>query len=271
MVKFTLFLNFEDIVSQSVCPMNWLKNVGIFLFTSLFLVACADDDGFTDFTKSENFKILGSSAEDLLTDSKFKKLSVEIVYEEGFLPSTQVISDFTTFLEDRLYKSEINITKKLIPSTEGSNYSLDRIIEIEQKHRTAFTNQEEIRVFIYFSDARHIDDSTEQKTLGTAYLNTSIVLFGKTINEVSDSLVAVTAQTITSATLQHEFSHLLGLVNTSSSHNENVTLSKVPEHCANTKCLMAAHMDFTQYDGTKNTVLQLDNECLERLRVMGGK
>ena len=255
--------------------MNFIKIIFTCLSLFILMIACADDDGLSDFTKSENFKILGSSSQDLLSSNKFSRLKVEILYDEGYAPSAFTISSLKNFLEQRLHKSSITIDSRSILKTESTSLSLEDFIQIEQNHRSTFNTNDEISVFIYFAHAKHINDTfdSDQFTLGTAYLNTSIIIFGQTIEKVSKSLTHTKLEIIESAAVQHEFSHLLGLVN-----NNQVDIpdtSAIPRHCINTDCLMSSNILFSfnlaKHGNSPDQLPTLDENCLMKLKRLGGK
>ena len=269
----TLHFIFEILHCISNTTMKFYTTIFTYLSLVIMVAACAEDDGFSSFTKSENFKILGSSAQDLLTSERYSNLTIEFVYNEGHPPSPFTITTFKSFLEQRLYKSSITIKLRSIPDVKEDRLSLEDMIKVEREHRTTFTTTNDISVFVYFANASYVEDTSNQITLGTAYLNTSVIVFEKSLQKVAASMPNVAFQVIESAALQHEFLHLLGLVNDISAGNA-LDISGVPNHCDNKNCLMAANILFTT-DTTATRLTDqlptLDSTCLSQLRNMGGK
>jgi hypothetical protein len=69
----------------------------------LFVASCSKDENSLDpdpitVDKNLNKQQTGSSANDLLSDRKFKSLVIEVVYVNGFEPSTAAITNFVNFL-----------------------------------------------------------------------------------------------------------------------------------------------------------------------------
>ncbi|MHA7060016.1 hypothetical protein ACWGOQ_0022505 [Aquimarina sp. M1] len=256
--------------------MQFTKLLSILLFTSLLLVGCSDDDEntFIQENQSPNTQALGSSANDLLSDTNFRGLTLEIVSVQGFSPTATAINTFRTFLEERLFKPDgITINQRTVSSSGLSPFNIEKIKQIETTTRTAFTEGDEITVYIYFADGTSDTDDGSKVTLGSAYLNTSIVVYESTLRNLSNNPNAPMLSTIEAATLQHEFAHLLGLVNidtTLQSKHEN-TLSR--GHCIVENCLMEAAIEFGNgmMDILGSGVPELDPLCIADLQANGGR
>ncbi|MCW3108665.1 MAG: hypothetical protein JWQ09_3171, partial [Segetibacter sp.] len=110
-------------------------------------------------------------------------------------------------------------------------------------------------------------------TLGVAYRNTSIALFGKAIKSFSGGYNQVTASTLETGTLEHELSHLLGLVNLGSPLVTNHADPNNLHHCNNSKCLMYYQAETSQFLGkfTPGSIPALDANCHNDLIANGGK
>ncbi|WP_108802416.1 hypothetical protein [Aquimarina sp. Aq107] len=256
--------------------MQITKFLSILLFASFILVGCSDDDDNTLITDGEspNTQPLGTSANDLLSDTNFRGLTVEIVSVEGFAPTTTAVNTFRTFLEERLFKPDgITINQRTVSSSGLSPFNIDKIKEIETNTRTEFNEGDEITVYIYFADGTNDNDDGSRVTLGTAYLNTSIVIYESTLRNLSSNPNAPMLSTIEAATLNHEFAHLLGLVNIGTplqSQHEN-TVSR--GHCNVQNCLMEAAIEFESgmMDMMGNGVPELDAQCIADLQANGGR
>ncbi|MBW1295025.1 hypothetical protein [Aquimarina litoralis] len=256
--------------------MQITKFLSILFFVSFLVVGCSDDDenNFVLDTETGNTKALGTSANDLLSDTNFRGLTVEIISVEGFAPTTTAINSFRNFLEDRLNKPDgITINQRTVPSSGLAPFNISKIRQIETVERTLFNEGDEITVYIYFADGSNETDNNSKVILGSAYLNTSIVIYEKTLRELSSNPLAPMLSTIEAATLNHEFSHLLGLVNIGtplqSPHEDSLSLG----HCSSENCLMRAAIEFESgmMDLMGNGVPTLCPICLADLRANGGK
>ncbi|GAA0732246.1 hypothetical protein GCM10009430_45260 [Aquimarina litoralis] len=256
--------------------MQITKFLSILLFLSFIVVGCSDDDENTFVLNGEtsNTQTLGTSANDLLSDTNFRGLTVEIISVEGFAPTTTAINTFRSFLEDRLHKPDgITINQRTVPSSGLAPFDINEIRQIETLERTVFNEGDEITVYIYFADGISEIDNDSKVILGSAYLNTSIVIYEKTLRELSRNPLSPLLSTIEAATLNHEFSHLLGLVNIGtplqSPHEDSLSLG----HCTSENCLMRAAVEFESgmMDLMGNGVPTLCPICRADLRANGGK
>ena len=174
-------------------------------------------------------------------------------------------------LQQRLNKPDgITVVTKLIkPST--ISFGLDQIKSIEETSRTIFTTGNKLAVYILYLNGYYVADSL---VLGAAYRNTSIVVFGKSISDFStgDPLKRLVFD---AAVLEHEFGHLLGLVDEGTPLQSDHKDIAYGNHCTNTKCLMYfAVMDGNhdaQYSGGLASVPVMDSSCVADLRANGGK
>lgn len=246
-----------------------------FLFSFLVLLSCASDDDYSeeiDESKIENLKELGLSASDLLSDNTYKSLTVELSYSSGYRPTQQTIDDFKIFLEERVTKpGGITIIETLIERPEGGSVTINKIKEIEAEKRTIYTEGDDIAVYIYFSHVKASTDTQTTVTLGTAYYNTSIVIYEQTLVDVSVSQ-NTDLYLLEETTLQHEFGHLFGLVNIQGDdiHPEHEDLAH-RKHCFVDDCLMYFKSNTRQFYRNRVSVPVLDPLCIEDLQAKGGK
>jgi hypothetical protein len=251
----------------------------LFLWISLSLISCKDDDsdGSPVDPTAENKKALGVSAEDLLSDDIYKKLRIELVTTTSYQPEAASIQAFRNFISERVFKpGGIQFIERQIPDQAGAPFSLDKIKEFEEEFRTQYTLGNDIAVYIFFSNGSSTNDTQSSVTLGTAYRNTSIVIYQKTleiITQAEPELLPLLEQT----TLEHEFGHILGLVNLQNddihSAHEDPNSAK---HCVVEECLM--YFDATNVGRsalsrlfTRGVVPQLDPLCIADLQAKGGK
>lgn len=233
----------------------------------------------------ENLMQLGASATDLVMDNQFKSITLEIVSVLGFEPTEFAKQNLIQFIEDRLNKpGGVNIIEKTIEAPNVESYNVETIFgEIEAPNRTAFTTADDLAIFIFFADRD--DEQTEftsgesQIILGTAYLNTSFVIYQNTLNRLAGN-DPTDIERVQAGTLNHEFCHLLGLVNSEFTpqqqpheemiENENGELEG-NRHCNVRFCLMEATARLTTDMMNNINLLQLDPLCIEDLRAIGGK
>ncbi len=259
--------------------MNIFKSPSIIILLCVLLFsACkSDDNGNTaeDLTEA-NKKSLGTSAEELLSSGDFESLTIELVYAEGFRPNTQSITNFKAFLEARVNKpGGISILETVIDPPANAPFTIQEIVQIEDQNRTQYNNGQNIAVYIFFANGSSSNDTPTKVTLGSAYRNTSIVIYEKTLQNLNDE--GLNLITLETSTLNHEFGHLFGLVNIVEDdiHTEHEDAEN-DKHCNVEDCLMyfeSAALKtavMSRFFG-KNSVAELDVLCIEDLQAKGGK
>ncbi|KQC31288.1 hypothetical protein [Flagellimonas eckloniae] len=243
------------------------KKIFIALFLSLGLViACSDssDDtsGPQNIDKTPNLRAAGASANDILSNDNFDKLVIEIAYVPGFRPTPTSISNFEDYLRERTFKEDIEVIYNELPSPNEETLVLEEIRDLEDENRTQYNNGTTLAIYIYFADAPSDGDELDEGlvTLGAVYRNTSMVIYESTISELARRSAIVTVTDIETATLNHEFGHLFGLVNlgtppindhegVQTDENDEPILDSngIPlgnDHCNVDGCLMLAEIQF---------------------------
>lgn len=265
-----MFVNIQNIFMKL-----YKLNFFILLLSFLVITSCSSDDDSDNSSndpRAENMKPLGVAASDLLSDNTYTSLTVELAYTSGLRPMQETIDAFKVFLEERLYKPDgITFIETEIITPLVETQSIGDILEIEVEQRTQYTVGDEIAVFVYFTHAKSDNDTETTKTLGTAYLNTSIVVYEQTLRNLSTSQdfdLFILEET----TVQHEFAHLLGLVNLRDddihdNHEDTVHGS----HCIVEDCLMYFASNRSQSFRNRISVPVLDPLCIEDLQAKGGK
>ncbi len=249
-------------------------NQFFFLLSFLIILSCNSDDDATpiDETKIENQKPLGTSASDLLSDNTYTSITIEIAYNSGYRPTQATLDDFKTFIEDRVNKPDgITFVETEINSPFVESQTIQDIKDIENEQREYYTVLDDIAVFIYFTGAKASSDTETTITLGTAYLNTSLVVYEKTLRDVSVQQ-NVDIYLLEETTLQHELVHLFGLVNIQEDdiHSEHEDLAH-KKHCIVESCLMYYQSNISSSFRNMVNVPLLDPLCIEDLQAKGGK
>jgi hypothetical protein len=237
----------------------------IFLF-ALFISGCKKDPKtlFYAEEKPENF----------LSNDTYKKLIVQIDYVTGYEPTQAALNHLKAFLEQRLNKSSgIEFNLSSIASPGQASLSVSDIQKLEKKNRRLYTKGEVITAYILFADADYNENTSSQQVLGLAYGTSSMVIFDKTIRNVSGGFTQPAVSTVEATVSEHEFSHILGLVNNGTSMVNNHQDEANGRHCTNSNCLMYYEAETSDLVANLlgNTVPALDNHCLEDLRANGGK
>ncbi len=261
--------------------LNFLSGI---LFLSLSL-SCSKDNSDKSITDddgnprtvdtSANNKRVGDSANDMLSQANFSSIVFEIFYVEGFEPTTATINNFRTFLQDRINKSgNIAIELKPIPSTGQSVYTIANIRDLEDAIRTVYNDGNELGVFGVFIDGEYSENTENGSVLGVAYRNTSFVIFEETIKSFSNQPLAPSATVLETTVLQHEFGHLLGLVNAGTTPQSDHQDVEHGRHCTVDDCLMFWTAETGE--GLINMISgggipSLDAQCLADLKANGGK
>ncbi len=257
-----------------------MKKVKYLCIVLFVFMSCSSDDSQTDNgTNSEatqaNALSVGVSANDLLSANTFTSLVVEVVYVDGFEPSQTAINNFVSFLENRINKPEgITVQKRSIPSTGLSPYTNQDIIAIEEANRTQFNTNNQIAVWMFFADGESVNNTDTGIVLGTAYRNTSFIIYQEMIEQLTSGTVLNTTPILETTVINHEFGHILGLTNLGSATQTNHEDVDHPRHCNVDSCLMYWQAE------TSNGVMdmisggsapQLDAQCIADLQANGGK
>lgn len=254
------------------------KTIVLLSIVFLLLFSCSDDineSSISGIVKSNNKKTTGSSSHDLLSEDKFDSLVIEIVYVEGFEPTTAAINNFISFLNTRINKSSgIVVEKRAIASPGKETFSTEEIIAIEDANRTKYNTSNQIAVWAFFVDGKSSKDNSEGVILGTAYRNTSFVIYENTIHGLSDDFFEPNRSVLEAAIINHEFGHILGLTNLGASQQSDHEDLEHEKHCNVESCLMywsAATAQGISKMVSGGKVPQLDEQCIADLRANGGK
>ena len=260
-----------------------MKNrlLAVLILFLAFNLSCSKDSSDTTepitVNHSANYKASGESANDILSNNTFDKLLIEIAYVTGYRPTSLAMTDFITFLKQHSYKENIEIIYNELPSPNEEKLTLEEVDELEKKNRTAFNDGTTLAIYIYFADAPSDGDVEEEDlvTLGAVYWNTSMVIYEDTIRKLASKSIYVGVEDIETATLNHEFGHLMGLVNLGSApvnEHEGTTTDDDnnqigDNHCTVEGCLMRAELQFGS--GMKKLLEQRTSKGLASIPGLG--
>jgi len=249
-----------------------------FIFLLLIIGCSKDSDTSNPRTpavdKSANLKALGASANELLSDVKFTSLTIEVVYVTGFKPSDIALNNLVQFLGNHTNKPDgVKLTTRAITSSNKAPFSIQEIADIEKDERNVYNAGDEIAVFIYVADGSNENDENNKVVLGSAFRNTSVVLYGKTINNIANNSASTAKSDVETAVLNHEFGHLFGLVDVGSPMQVDHEDPNSEAHCNVNGCLMTANIEFggTIIDMVNNNIPELDDLCINDLVANGGR
>ncbi len=231
------------------------------------------DNGGNNVT--DNAQPTGASANEFLSDSQFTQMTIEIVSVQGFEPTQQALSELQDFLQMRLHKpGGINIESRSIASPGIDAYNVQDLISLEESNRTQYNSENKLALWIYFADGESAANSNNGIVLGTAYRNTSFVIFEETIHGLSDSVFEPDREILEATVILHEMGHLLGLTNLGSPPQSEHEDLDHPKHCDVEECLMyyAAETDsgLSSLIGLSSPP-GLDSQCIADLQANGGK
>ncbi len=246
------------------------KIIAVITVSFLLLTSCSTNDNNGN-NKAGNKKSLGTSAHDLLSEDKFDSMIIEIVYVEGYQPTPTAISNFVSFLESRINKSGgITIEQRSIPSPGNVSYTDSQISSIEDANRIFYNDGNQIAVWAFFADAKSSKDTSTSVILGTAYRNTSFVIYENTVRKLSTGINKPSTVVLESTVMEHEFGHILGLTNSGTPMQTPHEDKDHERHCSNSNCLM-----YWEAESGSNllggSIPQLDADCIADLKGYGGK
>jgi len=248
-----------------------MKNFFFIACLVLAFAGCSKNDGTSNNASAgaSNNLGVGASAHDFLSGSLYNTVTIQIEYAPGMKLQQQSIDNLVAFLKTHLNKTGgIVVTQTQVSSVNKAQVSLQDVSDYEQRNRTVFTTGANIGVYILAADA----DYTTAGVGGIAYRNTSIVMLEKTIQARSGGLGQASTVKIETGILEHEFGHLLGLVNTGTAMVVPHLDEAHKPHCTNKNCLMYWQIETNGLVNEVNGgVPLLDDNCINDLRANGGK
>ncbi len=245
----------------------------LFGFLIVFAAGCSKEDlvgGSGTSGTNANKLSVGKSAGDLLSAAKFSGLQIEVAYMTGNAPDNAALNAAKSFLESLINKpGGITISQREIPASGKATLSVEEIRAIEDANRKTFNSGAVISIFLLYVDA----DYDQPNTLGVAYRNTSMALFGKSLKSNSGGLNQVSRTKLETTGLEHELGHLLGLVDLGSVMQVNHNDASHDKHCNNKDCLMYFATETNMMAGIllSSPIPTLDANCRNDLKANGGK
>lgn len=259
-----------------------MKNIIFIMFIAL-TISCSKDDETkanenntaTSSTSTSNSLAVGTSANGILSATKFKSLVVDLVYVAGFEPTPSAVDNLVAFLEARTNKPNgITVQKREIATPGLSPYSQADLINVEANFRTIFSSENQIAIWAFFADGTSSNTNGNSVVLGTAYRNTSFVIYEESIHGFSDSPFEPDRDKLEATVIRHEFGHLFGLTNLGTPLQTAHEDAAHPKHCDVENCLMFWQSETGE--GVLNmlsggTIPELDSQCILDLQANGGK
>jgi hypothetical protein len=251
--------------------MRFTKFLLLLVCPLLFLFSCKKEtenpyalpDTYSD-------QAIGKSAADMLSDATYTSLNIQIQYMPGYAFDSAALQALWAYLNGICNKpAGISITQVQIAQNSGSDtLNVSQVAVLEKQYRTAYTTGNTLAVYVMITDGY----DTSGNVLGFAYRNTSICLFGKDIFEHSGGILEISRLTLETSILEHEFGHIMGLVNLGSAMQVPHQDTAHGNHCTNPHCLMYYAIDTHDAMASfTNAVPVLDSNCLADLRWNGGK
>lgn len=212
----------------------------------------------------------GAAAADLLSSENYDSLVIQVQYVEGHRPTDQGLAILRDFLDSRVNKPRgISIQIEPLSITSQASYSVSDAVQLEQTHRTAFTDGTTLAIYFLFLDGEFSDNAD---VLGFAYYNTSMAIFQEKIEDNTGGALQPSQSTVEGIVLNHEIGHNLGLVANGSPMQTEHQDEPNGKHCDNDNCLMywsVRTLDFIA--NLTGGAPELDQNCLDDLQANGGK
>ena len=259
----------DDCNLKHDCMKTQISGIALFL---VCFISCKKETTFSNNPDANDLhnKAVGASANQMLSAAIYKSLKIEIQYMTGYAPDAGALSQLQNVLGVYLNKpSGITIVTKEISASSSATLSIDQVRTIEEQNRTVFTTGDQLGVYVLYTNGNFTDNNV----LGAAFRNTSIVIFGKTIHDNSGALGQTSRTKLEGTVLDHEFGHIIGLVDLGSPMQTNHKDASHGNHCNNTNCLMYYASETTDILGFLLTgnIPSFDANCIADMHANGGK
>ncbi|MFS4493691.1 hypothetical protein [Maribacter sp. 2308TA10-17] len=231
-----------------------MKNLNIWtiLICLSVLINCSknsDDTGegpIVQVDKTANLLRTGESANDILSNDNFDKLKIEIAFVAGFRPTQSAMDAFMDYLRTYTFKEDIEMVFKGLDSANKETLTLQEVIDLEEENRTVYNDGKTLGIYIYFTDAAASSDNAQEGrvTIGSVYRNTSMIIYESTIRRIANQSDSTTNADVETATINHEFGHLFGLVDLGTPKINDHEDVDSANHCNVSGCLMRTALQF---------------------------
>ncbi|MEX1260613.1 MAG: hypothetical protein WEA58_07025 [Balneolaceae bacterium] len=212
----------------------------------------------------------GDSNEDFVTNQEFDNLVIEIQYMPGMEPDEESLNNLLDFLDEHLDKTDITIlVPQSINSLNQTSYTLEDLQDLEDENREVYSEESTLAAYILIVDGSYFGGQFEEPTrLSISTYNTSIALFGGTIDRISGPLTFEPSKLLVETnSMNHQFGHLMGLVDLSTEMVDEHLDSPNDHHCTNQECLMHFRVNSTEFFDSQfdDQISVLDNFCVDDL------
>lgn len=226
------------------------------------------DNGSTTFDHSRG---PGQSSAAFLRSDNFNHLVVELDYVANYEPTDEALDSLRSMLENRLHKPggiRISISGESIGNGGEDSYSTAEIRSLEHQHRDRFTHGDTLAAYLLFLDGAH----EQENVLGLAYYNTSMAVLEETIRNKSGGLGGPSRAKIEATVMNHEFGHILGLVD-SGTPMQSDHKTDGSDHCTADQCLMRPSVNTSDFFSNvfDGSIPDFDAQCLADLQAHGGR
>jgi len=220
-------------------------------------------------------KEVGHSAHDILSNDDYHSMTIELIYMSGYRPTDEAVESLKELINTVCNKpSGIRVVFKNIPAQGKAAYSIDDVKAIEDQYREEYTYREDIAVCFIFMDGPSGEDQGSSMVLGQAYYNTSMVIYERSLRDHSGGFGEPELYKLETTVINHEFGHILGLVNLGSAMYHSHQDPAHGSHCDQADCLMYWEVEtgsvFDNLIGNA-PIPVLDANCLKDLHENGGK
>lgn len=219
----------------------------------------------------------GSIARDILSDSKYSNLIVELHYTEEFAANPNSLNNLKNFINSTCNKpGGVSYEEKVIAPFGKEQLTIADIRAYEKANRVKNPSGNTMVIFMLLTNTGYSEDSENSKVLGVAYGATSMCIFEKTIYENSNGSIInplPSREKLETTVFNHEFGHLIGLVNNGTSMQTNHQDREHGAHCDETSCLMFWQVETSAnlQDLVDGGVPTLDSQCRQDIAANGGK
>ena len=206
----------------------------------------------------------GESALDMISAAKYTRLAVEVQFAPGMKPQDRSVNNLVGFLKTYTNKpGGITVTLKQVASIQKTKITTQDADSFAIKNRVLYTAGDLLTLYIYFADAI----SAKSWIGAVAYRNTSMIVFEKTIQDNTKGSGPSALIKMETGVMEHEVSHLLGLVNNGTKMVLPHEDAKHRFHCHNPKCLMYHAMESgALINLIDNAMPVLDADCIHDLQ-----